>query len=87
MTDAPDDRSPIQQVQDALSGLDPAALVTGFVAVVQWAEQDGSQSLSLLHTPMAPWQLYGLLTYGRKHGQMISPTSITMLPLEDGEDF
>ena len=51
----------MQQVQNALGGLDPSALVAGFVAIVEWLEDDGSSTFSVVHSPMTAWHRDGLL--------------------------
>lgn len=54
-------------VQNVLAGLDPSALCTGFVAIVEWIEEDGSPSLSMVHSPMQPWHLNGMLSHATKY--------------------
>lgn len=68
MTDEPEAApDPVRQIENALAELDPSSLVVGFATVVEWLEEDGSRSMSLVKTPMAPWHLHGLLTYARDH--------------------
>ena len=44
-----------------LGELDPSALVLNVVTVAEWLEPDGSPTLSVIGTPMAPWHVKGLL--------------------------
>lgn len=65
-SEAPD-LGPIEAIQGLLGELDPKSMVVGFSCVVEWLEPDGARALSVLHTPMSPWQMYGLMTFGREH--------------------
>lgn len=46
-----------------LANLDPTAMVTNFIGVVEWIEEDGSPTLSVLGTAMPPWHISGLLQH------------------------
>lgn len=68
MTD--DDRpeielGPVEQIQSILADLDPSSMVLGFVVVTEWLEDDGTRTMSVIHTDQPPWHLYGVLTYAR----------------------
>lgn len=60
----------IQAVQSVLASLDPGAFCTGFVAIVEWIEEDGTPSLSMVHTPMPPWHMQGMLAHASKYHDM-----------------
>jgi hypothetical protein len=60
----------VSAVQNVLASLDPTALCTGFVAVVEWIEEDGSPTLSMIHSPMQPWHLNGVLDHARKYHEL-----------------
>lgn len=74
---------PIAAIQDALSDIDPEALVAGFVCVVEWIEPDGSSALSLLHSPMPPWHRDGLLKHAQEFETPLFPVLIEL----DDEDW
>jgi hypothetical protein len=59
---------PVVTIQNTLSDLDPTAMCVGFVTVAEFLEEDGTRTLCTLHTDMAPWHMYGLITYAREHG-------------------
>ena len=64
MTEIPaQEIDPLKTIQDAISTLDTEALCVGFASVIEWLEADGTTTLSVLHTPMPPWHLHGLLHY------------------------
>lgn len=58
---------PIVLIQNVVAELDPSALVVGLAVAVDWLEEDGSRSMTVMHTSMPPWQLHGLMTYARDH--------------------
>lgn len=60
---------PIVTIQNTLASLDTSALVAGFATIAEWIEEDGTRTLSILHTEMPPWHLHGLLTYARDQHQ------------------
>lgn len=78
---------PIALIQDALAqSVDDDSLCVGYACVAEWLEADGSNSISVVHTPMPPWHLDGLLSYAREWS-----TSSHMMPVfefvdEDDED-
>lgn len=57
---------PIERIQAILAELDPSSMSLGFAVVAEWLEEDGSRSMSLLHTDMSAWHMYGLMTYARE---------------------
>jgi hypothetical protein len=59
--------NPVDVIQETVAQLDPSSMVVGFATVVEWLEEDGSHTMSIIHTDMAPWHLYGLMTFGRDH--------------------
>lgn len=68
MTDnEPEITDAIALVQNTLAELDPSAMCTGFVAVIEWIEEDGSPTLSMVHSPMPPWHLHGMLNHAQKY--------------------
>lgn len=68
MTDAESEpQDPIVLIQNVVASLDPSAMVVGVAVAVDWMEEDGSRTMSVIHTSMPPWQLYGLMTYARDH--------------------
>lgn len=85
--ETPAEVDPVQVIQNALSDMDPDSLCVGFATVVEWLEKDGSRSLSVLHTDMPPWQLYGLMTYGRDHHCLeLHPTAEFAEYLDEDDD-
>lgn len=79
---------PLTAIQEAISGFaDDSSLCASFAVVVEWLEMDGSTTMSVIHSPMPPWHLFGLLSYARDDSR--SP----MLPIlmvegdDDDEDF
>lgn len=58
---------PVVAIQEIVGSLDPSSMALSVVTVVEWLEEDGSRSMSVLHTPMAPWAYHGLMTYARDH--------------------
>jgi hypothetical protein len=77
---------PVQAVQQALAQIDTDAMVIGYACVVEWLEPDGSTAMSVLHTPMPPWHMHGLLTYGRDyHCGGMAPVVVDVDA--DDEDF
>lgn len=80
-----EERDVIAEQLDTLSALDPNALLINFVTVVEWIEPDGSPSLSVIGTKMAPWHIKGLLA--EVIDDMESQRAIqTVLALDDDED-
>lgn len=75
-----DTQNPVQLVQNTLAELDPTAMCTGFVAVIEWIEEDGSPSLSMVHSPMPQWHLTGMLDHAQKYHD------IPVMVLGHGED-
>lgn len=79
-------QGPIEQIQSILNAVDPdGGMCLSFALVCEWIEQDGSQSMSLIHTEMTPWHLFGLLTYGRNY-HLAGATMMTGLGEFDEED-
>lgn len=60
----------VAMVQSVLAALEPSAMCTGFVALAEWIEEDGSPSLSMVHSPMSPWHLKGMLDHARQHHEL-----------------
>ena len=55
------------EIQDVFADLDPTALVASFICVVEWLEEDGSRSLTVLNTPMPPWTFDGLMRHAAQY--------------------
>lgn len=92
MTDEQAPLGPIQQIENTLADMDPSAMVVGFATVVDWLEQDGSRQMTVLHTTMPAWQLFGMLTFARQHDcwdDNLTPEEIAelMCDLDEEEDF
>ena len=75
----------LQSIQNALSALDSTSLCIGFVAVAEYLEENGSHSIAVLHTDMAPWHMHGMLTYARDHH--CSVESLPVLYLDSDDDY
>lgn len=87
----PEPVDPLALVQDALArGVDDGSLCVGFAVVAEWLEQDGTSTISVMNSPMPPWHLYGLLTFGREYSQsggQLAPVVDFQLDDEDDDDF
>lgn len=70
MSDQEEPVGSVSKIQGVLADLDPSALCTGFVAVVEWIEEDGTSTLSMLHSPMPPWHLQGMLNHAARFHEM-----------------
>lgn len=79
-----DPQDPITAIQNVLSSLDPEAVCTGFATLAEWIDADGSSRLTIVHSPMSPWHLAGMLSFAGQPEVQIIP--IMMLPNQDLED-
>lgn len=83
--DEVEERDVIAEQLDTLAALDPAALLINFVTVVEWIEPDGSPSLSVIGTRMAPWHIKGLL--GEVIDDMEAQRAIqTVMAIDEDDD-
>lgn len=57
---------PVSAVHNTLSDLGRDSMCISYACVVEWLEPDGSSSIEVLHTDMAPWHLKGLLDWATK---------------------
>lgn len=73
---------PLAALQGAIADLDPEARLVSYVVVAEWLEPDGSPSLAVMHCPMPPWHLDGMLSYAREHAQQFHDFVFEV----DGED-
>lgn len=88
MDETPEDDTqpvdPILHIQNAIAeAVDDGSLVTGFVVIAEFIEEDGEPSLSVITSPMTAWHLEGMLRYGYRYAT--SPELVSM-PLWDDED-
>lgn len=60
----------VSEIQGVLANMDETALCTGFVAIVEWIEEDGTPTLSMIHSPMQPWHLQGMLQHAVRYNDM-----------------
>lgn len=71
---------PLALIQDAIiATVDDDSLLTGFVVIAEFIEADGRPTMTVVHTPMTPWHLDGLMGYGRAYSD---PSQ--MVPVVDG---
>jgi hypothetical protein len=78
---------PMVAMQNTLSDIGGEAMCIGYACVVEWLEPDGSSSIQVLHTDMAPWHLRGLLEWGTEMATGFVVDSTTLLHDGDDDDF
>lgn len=84
---APETQDPMVSVQNAIAATaDDGGMLAGFVVVAEWIESDGSQALSVFHSPMPPWHLDGLLKYARTFQPPMIPLALGGDWCDDDED-
>lgn len=62
---------PVGALQQTISRIEPDAMCIGFVCLIEWLEPDGSTTMSMLHTPMPPWHMTGMLHHAQDFSQPI----------------
>lgn len=89
MSETPEPESvevePATALQNTLSEIGGDALCVGYACVVEWVEPDGSRSVEVIHTDMAPWHLKGLMEWGIDLSTSFILTSDALL--DDDDDF
>ena len=86
--DSPELVDPVSIIQDAIAKIGgDKSLCSGFAIVAEWLEDDGSTVLSVLHSPMPPWHMYGLLTYARDECNQLVEIGFDDEWLPDEDEF
>lgn len=80
---------PLSELQAAIVNTDDEdAVLAGYAVVAEWIESDGTMTMTCITSPMPPWHLYGLLSFGR---DSYAPSSgdqsmVDVYGDDDGED-
>lgn len=76
----------IDRLQHVVGESDPDAMAISIVTVVEWMDSDGEYSMSLVHTPMPPWHMKGLMTFALENWECATALADVVFVNDDFED-
>lgn len=84
----PEPLNPIAHLHTAIQEcVDDGSMCVGYALVAEWIEADGTQCVSVMHTPMPPWHLDGLLSYAKEWSSPAAMVPVAYDADDEDDDF